>query len=47
MLRSNAMTMRTLDRAFRRIGIAADTLAAAALISWLVVTLTNVAYAGL
>ncbi len=39
------MTMRTLDRAFHRIGTAADTLAAAAMMSWLVVTLTNLAHA--
>lgn len=41
------MTMRTLDRAFHRIGTAADTLAAAAVMGWLVVTFTNLAHASL
>ncbi len=41
------MTMRTLHRALHRIGTAADTLAASAMMSWLVVTLTNLAYATL
>lgn len=41
------MTMRTLDRAFHRIGAAADTLAAAVMMGWLVVTLSNLAHASL